>query len=875
MKWALAILMLAASCSLTAQITVQAGKQTQVPAPGSTSAVSLNLHVADASVENGVLTITGVDPGDTRVIAVNSNGLQEVRIHVSPAPPIYPPGFLPPRYSENDSGAYEFRFSSDRLQFENSLDLYSKTSDKIRQLHVVLATLAGGTGPTSYVPSAFYRVATQHMDVTLLDQTVNNSPLTLQNVVLRGFHMKADALQFHGGYSDSANFANVFLSTEKEFAAGVSYTTVLRDFLNVTPNLYFLRSIDLADGQQRSAVIGSLLFNLRLASDWELRSEVAYGRGAAFAGELEHSGPATKLRARIVKKRVEFPSVRSNALPGLSGDAFWSQVLTERLGLLSGATVSNVDLKTVQQNSQSAYTSLRYKMSQSWSVGSGISYGSFTSVGSYSVKSLTLPQQVNFDRAHFGAGFQYKFSAASNSFSEGAGFRQTVRLNLGRFQIGEFLDWQKDALSVASLYSQLPGLQQELQRLGITAVTPEQLAALLQDAAFLQSLGLSSQAQIVTVPHRLQEGGNLTWSSSGTRPHQLSLAFIASHNRFATSTSNDYNFTETYTKEISASNQLQLSGSIVQWGMVGHRELTPVVSVSLRHTFSHAPAIFSAQENTSIGGTVFVDVKRRGSFEVGMETVPRAIVILDGERTAVTDGLGHFRFGGVSTGDHRLQLQYDSGRAHYYTTPQDTVAAGGSNVNFGIAFPTMDLWGYVEDDAGNGMENLRLQIRATAGTIVISTDPSGKFVLPDVQSGSYQVQVSPESVPTGYSTEYLAPAHVSMTASSISHLLIKILAIRVLTGTVTVYDAAAGRYIPVKGAMVSIPKLSKSVTTGGSGTFTITGLTPGDLEVTVVAGRSTFNQTINVPIHPVTITDDFRVSSLDGQIVSTLAIASR
>jgi hypothetical protein len=114
-----------------------------------------------------------------------------------------------------------------------------------------------------------------------------------------------------------------------------------------------------------------------------------------------------------------------------------------------------------------------------------------------------------------------------------------------------------------------------------------------------------------------------------------------------------------------------------------------------------------------------------------------------------------------------------------------------------------------------------------------------------------------------------------MTASSISHLLIKILAIRVLTGTVTVYDAAAGRYIPVKGAMVSIPKLSKSVTTGGSGTFTITGLTPGDLEVTVVAGRSTFNQTINVPIHPVTITDDFRVSSLDGQIVSTLAIASR
>src|SRR5262249_40496458 len=155
------------------------------------------------------------------------------------------------------------------LQFENSLDLYSKTADKIRQLHVVSATLAGGIRPTSYVPSAFYRLTTQNMDITLLDQTVNNSPLTLENVVLRGFHMKADGLQFHGGYTDSANFANLFLPTEKEYAAGVGYTTILKDFLKVTPNLYFLRSVDLASGQQRSAAVGSLLFDVSFHSDWQ------------------------------------------------------------------------------------------------------------------------------------------------------------------------------------------------------------------------------------------------------------------------------------------------------------------------------------------------------------------------------------------------------------------------------------------------------------------------------------------------------------------------------------------------------------------------------------------------------------------------------
>ena len=736
--------------------------------------------------------------------------------------------------------------------------------------HIVSATFAGGTARTSYVPSAYYRIITHSVETTFLDQAVNNSPLTVENVVLRGFHLADGPWQFHGGYTASADFANVFLPTEKEFAAGIGYTQSLSSSVKVTPQFYFLRSIDLVDGRLHPAVIGSLLFNIHLFHDWQLKNEFAYSQGPAFAGELEHSNDITKLKIRFIEKQFGFPSLRSNSLPGLAGDFSWSQVLTSRLQLLSGAAISKIRLKTMKQESDSAYSTLRYKISRSWSAGSGVSYGSFSSLGSYSATTLTLPQQINFDRTHFGVGFQYQFSSASNSFSNGNGFGQIFRLNLGRFQIGGFLNWQSDALSVSSLYSQLPGLQEELQRQGITAVTLDQLASLLQNAAFLQTLGLSSQAQIVTVPHRLQEGATLAWSSSGTHPYRLNISFVESHNTFATSAFSDYNLSGVYGKELRGANQLQLSWSMVQSRLLGPQQTTALISASFRHRFSSAPSVFNVQKSTTVSGTVFVDNKRQGIYEEGMNPVPRARLTLDNVRTVTTDNLGHFRFANVAPGEHKIELHYNPGREHYFTTPQETVVAGGSAVNFGIAFPGLDLWGYVEDDAGNGMENIKVEIIGESTNTTIATDSTGKFCLSEIQAGSYQIKVDPATVPLGYSTIDLGPIQVNADISS-AHPRIKVPAIRVLSGSVTVYDPRIGAYVPVEGAMVGIPELGRSVVTDNLGKFIIGRLPPGKVEVKLVSGKSTLTHVIDIPIQPVVLKDDFRISALNGQITLTLA----
>jgi hypothetical protein len=185
-----------------------------------------------------------------------------VRVHVTPGAPVYPPGFVAPQESNPESDSYEFRFSSDRLQFENILDVFNRGPDRTTQLHVVSATFAGEPDRTSYVPSAYYRVTTEDSEVTLLDQNVDDSPLTLQNVILRGLHIKDGGWQFHGGYTASADFADVLIPVEKEFAAGAGYTEFVRSYFKITPSLYLLRSIDLADGQQRSGVIASLLLDV-------------------------------------------------------------------------------------------------------------------------------------------------------------------------------------------------------------------------------------------------------------------------------------------------------------------------------------------------------------------------------------------------------------------------------------------------------------------------------------------------------------------------------------------------------------------------------------------------------------------------------------
>jgi hypothetical protein len=876
MKYAVAITILAAY-PLFAQdaVTVPSGKRIQLAVSGVISAVSLDSHIADVSVENGNLLVKGGDPGDTMAVVMTADGSQNIALHVSLGTPAYPPGFVPHTGSDNNSGIYEIRYSSDRDQIENTLDLIRHAPGRTTTLHFVSATLPEGPQRTTFVPAVYYRITTQQSDVTLLDQNVNETPLTLQNVTIRGLHAREDGWRFHAGYTASADFADIFIPTEKEFAAGLNHITYFYDkHFSLIPGIYFLRSIDLVDGKQRSASIASLASGLNLFSSWKLTSEIAYGHSFGYAAELNHETDSTKLKARVMDRKLDFPSLRTSALPGLNADSSLTQSIGAKLLLVAGASVSDISLNRVEQDSQSAFANVNYKLSRSWSVGTGVNYGYFRNANLYTEKTLMLPEQIRFDRAFFGIGLQYQSSMESHSLSRGAGVRQTARLNWRHMQFSEYVDWQKDALSVSSLTSQVPGLQEALLHLRITSITAEELNTLLQDTAFLERLGVSSLAQVIAVPTRLQEGLSMSWVSTGLHPNQLSVTVIASHNRLITSSSDEYDMTGSFSHQLRAADQLQISWSAVKADLGGHSEISPLISASWRHSFAHSPALAVSRKNLGIGGTVFVDPSRQGTYHAGMETLPGVKVILDGQKTAITDTQGHFRFGNLDASDHRIQVEFQSSRDHYFTTAQDVALVGGSVMNFGIAFPKNDLWGYVKDDAGFGMENVKLHVTGAVQTEVV-TNHSGKFILPDAQPGTYHLEVIPDTVPLGYSTENLEPIEVKMEEKTIPHATFTVPAIRILMGVVSVYDTTVGSYIPVKDAEVSLPQLGRTLKTNEEGRFTAADLPPGDLLIKMVAGTSSASSTVNFSVQPETQRRDFRISALDGKVVSTGAGGSR
>ncbi len=61
---------------------------------GATAAYTLDGFFAEATAENGVVTVEGKVAGDTHVVVVTPSGTQTFEILVNLMPPVYPPGYL-------------------------------------------------------------------------------------------------------------------------------------------------------------------------------------------------------------------------------------------------------------------------------------------------------------------------------------------------------------------------------------------------------------------------------------------------------------------------------------------------------------------------------------------------------------------------------------------------------------------------------------------------------------------------------------------------------------------------------------------------------------------------------------------------------------
>lgn len=247
-RWMAPLWLVSCCFTLPAQVRkVDPQKTISFEVTGATAAYTLDSFLADAAADNGLVSVTGKQPGTTHVVVVTPSGVQTFDVLVTTPPPHYPPGFVMPVSAAQlaESGYYEQRYYSSPAQFQNQVDFLKIHEDDRTHVHIVETNLVGpierGRSRIA-LSSASYQIVTPRRDITLFDQYVDESPLTINGSIVRGFHMREANWFVHAGYTSVATFQGLFLPTQPELVIGGGYRHPLTDNFSITASFYDFRA---------------------------------------------------------------------------------------------------------------------------------------------------------------------------------------------------------------------------------------------------------------------------------------------------------------------------------------------------------------------------------------------------------------------------------------------------------------------------------------------------------------------------------------------------------------------------------------------------------------------------------------------------------
>ena len=228
-RWLTRLFVVSFCLTLSAQVRkVDPDKTLTFAVPGATAAYSLDPFLAEASAENGTVSLSGKQPGTTHIVVITPYGLQTLEVLVATPPPHYPTGFvMPVNVAETaESGYFEGRYYSSPDEIQNQFDFLKIDGEDRTHVHLVETNLLGPVEPGQSriaLSSATYQIVTPSRDITLFDQYVDESPLTINGSIIRGFHMTQDNWFVHAGYTSVATFEGLFLPLQPEFVIGGGY----------------------------------------------------------------------------------------------------------------------------------------------------------------------------------------------------------------------------------------------------------------------------------------------------------------------------------------------------------------------------------------------------------------------------------------------------------------------------------------------------------------------------------------------------------------------------------------------------------------------------------------------------------------------------
>jgi hypothetical protein len=843
-------LLFAALAARADNAAVRVNESVTIEIAGVTAAYAVDATIVDVTMARaGHIALTGRKAGTTQLIAVTAGGTTAFLLTVGPARVTAVPRAMA---SNEPKGQLETRYSSDTSRIQNSFDVFMRDGERLSQLHLVNVRYLGQRfgGSSTAFPSMFYRVTTANRELTLLDDFVDVSPLTIRGTQVRGIHLHDHALEIHAGYAAATMYEDLFLPSDRRWVAGAGYS-IDRGGIRWTPSIYGFFSKP-GNSTARRGVAATLAGEYVRTDALTVRGEVGFSGAVAASADVRFETQRNHLFGHLTVKPSDYPTLGLSDTAGTHGQFEWTRRATERLTTETFATYDDYRLQLNRQTFSNGSFLLRYAATPHVTLTTGAAVTDLRTP-TRSVRTIALPAGIAYDAKSFGASLSGRILDNDNASRRGDVIRLGARASRSAFTTSFWIERQRQAPTLDLIFGQEPGLALALQRLGISVHSPEDVSRVLRDNAALINLGYIDGVTVNLTPLRWQAGFDAVWSGKGEGRDQIHFHAIADRDENIGATRTNALGTLSYSRRIFR--QTDVFGSLSWWrgGIRLFEQDGKAVEAGVRQRFDGVPAVL--QRNIAIEGVAFFDPEMRGAA-AGAAPVPNVIVVLDGTRSTRTDAKGAYSFRDVAAGSHSVVAQLPASRAAFFTTASNVEVSGGkAHVDFGLVWSSARLNGRVTSDANVGIAGLIIaaigsnDTRATA-----TTDSDGSFVLP-VPPGSYRVILNPESLPSGYATDAKEESF-TLVADQPRSTAFAIRALRSVAGT------AAGAH------EVTIASLGRSAPVDAAGNFIFRSLPSGQFALAARIDGRVVQHEVTLPAEP-TIISDVNLSAVPAAVVTT------
>jgi len=174
------------------------------------------------------------------------------------------------------------------------------------------------------------------------------------------------------------------------------------------------------------------------------------------------------------------------------------------------------------------------------------------------------------------------------------------------------------------------------------------------------------------------------------------------------------------------------------------------------HRFFSVPGLLLPGRHGMIQGHIFRDDDSGGLYNVQAPALSGVEVRLDENRVTRTDASGYYSFHHVPFGVHRVEAKLQSGEPFFYTTDSPATVDMNATVDFGVNFAKGQVFGFLLNDAGTGINGVTVELKGEKYTRRVQTGVTGKFAFTGLAPGNYSVATLPDSYPAGYALQDLA-----------------------------------------------------------------------------------------------------------------------